>query len=265
MDPQDQVLSDFNADLDRIKRLLELIKGFREFGGSSPPEEWDLAGSWGEAESLLEASKARRTDLPYLSGSLLLYLAGRFEYFARQLVQSTAEALADSAGGYAGLPAEIRSELRTRSLDVIREPRRYGFDEAQATTLLVDLARGVSGVGGATSIHAEVLAITESNMKDRVLANLLKRVGMNNVWREVGKQAKMKLALGATSDGEATVEAQTRLNALMDDRNQIAHPTSSTTFPDPDQVLAMANFIGVLAEVLIENAKVHLAGFSPED
>ncbi|MDX2206058.1 MAG: HEPN domain-containing protein [Gemmatimonadales bacterium] len=249
--------------MDRIKRLLELIKSFREFGGSIPPAECDLERNWSEAHLLLQASKARRTDLPYLSGSLLLYLAGRFEYFVRQLVQSTAEGMVDSAG-HSGLPEQIRKELRTRSLEVIQNPRRYGFDESQADTLLIDLAQAIGGSGNSTSVHAEVLTITDANMKDRVLADLFKRVGVEGVWKEVGKQAKMKLELGTTPDGVTTTEAQTRLNALMDDRNQIAHPTSATTFPDPDQVLSMARFIGVLAEVLTENAKVHLAGFTAD-
>lgn len=49
----------------------------------------------------------------------------------------------------------------------------------------------------------------------------------------------------------------------MDERNQIAHPTAATQFPDPDQVLASAGFLRVIAGVTIDILRVHLSGFRP--
>lgn len=100
-------------------------------------------------------------------------------------------------------------------------------------------------------------------MKERVLADVLKRVGVTDFWKDVGKQAAMKIFLEKTAEQEATAEAQSRLNKLMDDRNQIAHPTAATQFPDPDQVLKSAAFLLSLAEVTVNLAKVYMAGFQP--
>ena len=100
-------------------------------------------------------------------------------------------------------------------------------------------------------------------MKDRILAELLKRVGMTDFWKEVGKQASVKLALEKATDGETTAEAQARLNSIMDERNQVAHPTANTTFPDPDQVLRAAAFLKTLAATTVELAKVYLASYKP--
>ena len=47
------------------------------------------------------------------------------------------------------------------------------------------------------------------------------------------------------------MRAQERLNQIMDDRNQIAHPTSATSFPDPDQVLDTVSFMEVFSSVTI--------------
>lgn len=52
-------------------------------------------------------------------------------------------------------------------------------------------------------------------MKDRVVAELMKRVGMENFWNEIGKQAQVKLHLEKQSDRETTGEVQSRLNAIM--------------------------------------------------
>jgi len=96
-----------------------------------------------------------------------------------------------------------------------------------------------------------------------MLNDLLKRVGMNDFWKEAGKQTAMKLELGKATDGETTAEAQSRLNAIMDERNQVAHPTGNTTFPDPDQVLSVSRFLKTLASTVVELAKVYLHATRP--
>ena len=86
---------------------------------------------------------------------------------------------------------------------------------------------------------------------------------MQDFWREVGKQATVKLELEIAADSETTAEAQARLNAIMDERNQVAHPTSSTQFPNPDQVLKAARFLKTLAATTVDLAKVYLAAYKP--
>ncbi len=263
MNGLDEVLNDFRADVGRAEHLIELIKVFREFGASVPPSEIsDSRVPWPEAMSLFEASKLRRTDLPVLSGSLQLYIVGRFEYFIRQIVQVIAEEIASRANKYADLPESLRSELKCRTIEVAQNPRRYGYDEIYAEALLADLVGNLQSVSGPPHVNSNVLSITESNMKDRVITELLKRVGMKDFWKEVGKQASVKVLLDKKTEGETTVEAQSRLNALMDERNQVAHPTSSTQFSDPDQVLKAASFLNAIALVTVDLAKVHLKDYN---
>lgn len=264
MSSLDPVLSDFNSDVERAEHLLSLVKTFREFGASTPPlRNPSDADPWPTATALHDASKLRRTDLPVLSGSLQLYLAGRFEYCIRQLVETVADEVASRATKYADLPDSIKNGLKSKTLEIAQNPRRYGYDESQTDALLTALVASKGCNAAPVPISSGVLALTDSNMKDRVLADLLKRVGMQDFWRDVGKQATVKLALEKNTDGEATAEAQARLNAIMDERNQVAHPTSSTQFPDPDQVLKAAGFLKTLAATTVDLAKVYLASYNP--
>jgi hypothetical protein len=92
MTPLDLILSEFDSDLKRAEDLLRLIKHFRGFAGSSAPEELRNGTlSWPEAISLVNDAPQVRTDLPILSGSLLLYICGRFEYFVCEVVISLAD------------------------------------------------------------------------------------------------------------------------------------------------------------------------------
>jgi hypothetical protein len=256
----DETLSDFNLDMERAENLLALVKNFREFGASDPPIRADRdSDPWSSASELFEASKHRRTDLPVLAGSLQLYIAGRFEYCMRQVVETVADDIASLVSRYSDLPETIRTALKSRTLEVAQNPKRYGFDDSGVEALLTNLVANIASTTSTVSIVSSVLSITEGNLKDRVLADLLKRIGMTDYWKDVGKQTAMKLALDRTSDGEATVAAQTFLNAIMEERNQVAHPTASTTFPDPDKVLAAARFLRILAATTIDLAKVYLS------
>lgn len=264
MSALDLVFSEFRADVERAEHLLSLVKSFREFGASTPPSiPTEAVDPWPTATSLYEASKLRRTDLPVLSGSLQLYLAGRFEYCIRQVVEVVADEIGNRATKYMDLPESIRSELKARTVEIIQNPRRYGYDEGQADALLSALAASKETTKPPVTISSSVLSLTDSNMKDRVLSDILKRVGMQEFWSSVGKQAAMKLELEKSTDGETTKEAQARLNAIMDERNQVAHPTASTVFPDPDQALKAARFLKTLASTTVDLAKVYLASYRP--
>lgn len=260
----DPVLRDFKADVERAEHLLVLVKNFREFGASTPPAIFGATPDpWPTVTTLYDASKHRRTDLPLLSGSLQLYLAGRFEYCIRQIVEVIADEIAARATKFTDLPASIRNELKARTLEIAQNPRRYGYDDGQSDAFLAALVAIKATTTPPLSISSTVLSLTDSNMRDRVLADILKRVGMQEFWKDVGKQATVKLELDKSSDGETMVEAQTRLNAIMDERNQVAHPTDSTQFPDPDQVLKAARFLKTLASTTVDLAKVYLAAYRP--
>jgi hypothetical protein len=258
----DAALDDFEADVNRVGHLLNLIKTFRAFAASSPRAAATTAEPWVEATSLLEAARRSRTDLPIVSGSIQLYLAGRFEYFVRQTVELVAGEIASKASNFAALPEQLRSELKSKTLDIAQEPRRYGYDEIGADALLDSLMSAKKMTARPIRISTEVLAITDANMKDRVLAELMKRVGIKDFWRDVGKQADIKLLLDTQSDAESTVAAQNRLNEIMEERNQVAHPTASTNFPDPDKVLNSASFLRGLAQVCKSLARIHLRTYA---
>ncbi|WP_159104878.1 HEPN domain-containing protein [Plantactinospora sp. BB1] len=261
-----EILEEFLSDLKRIEDLLGLVKGFREFGsGSVPPQIMDGSVIWAEALALKAVAPTLRTDLPLMSGSMVLYLCGRFEYFVRQSVEALSDEIASRATTYDDLPARLRNELRRGTLEVALNHNRYGFTVMEADALVTDLALNIDGThgGGPIRISSQVLSITESNMNAQTLADLMRRVGMADLWKDIGKQAKLKLHLLKHVDNECTSEAMRLLNELMKDRNQIAHPTGGTTFPDPDQVLRTATFLGALGTVLVELCQVHLASFTP--
>lgn len=277
----DIVLSDFKSDVARVENLLTLTKLFRDFGASEPPsakaspsesssveeniseqEAKVIDKIWKEAVALHTESKSRRTDLPILSGSLLLYLAGRFEYYIRQIVESIADEIAGKTHKFQDLPNQIQKSLRQKTLEIAQNPKKYGHDELTSEALLESLVINIRGSGQCLSIKSEVLSITDANMRPAVLQDLMKTVGLTEFWRDVGKQANIKIVMGKSLDQEAAAEAQVKLNQIMEERNQIAHPTATTEFPDADKVLKSAEFLNILAATTADLGKVYLATYA---
>jgi hypothetical protein len=267
MSELDEISKAFVSDLERVKALMGLVTSFRDFGSSDVPVEISNGTvQWEEAMALKAAAPGLRTDLPLMSGSMVLYVCGRFEYFVRQVVEAVGDDLASRVAKYDDLPATLREELKKQTFEIAQNHTRYGYSAAEAESLVLAFAANLSGpqpTGGAVSIKSRVLSITDANMHSRLLAEILKRVGVKEPWKDIGKQARLKIYLQTPSDGECTSEAQRRLDELMKERNQIAHPTGGTTFPEPAQVTRSADFLGALASVLVDVCQVYLAGTAP--
>lgn len=266
MDRLELAYEDFAADIRRIEHLVNLIRSLKKFGAVDVEQsEGERSEIWEEAYQLLTQSKERRTDLPIMTGSLLMYMAGRFEYFVRQLVEITAEEMAGSVDSYQKLPDKFRSHLKSQTIEVLQNPRRYGYDNLIADGYLKDFSTLIDGSYDATKVSATLLSITDVNLKSRMLADITKRLGIENVWKDIGKQALMKLALETASDGETTKEAQVKLDELMEERNNLAHPTGDMTFPGPEKVLDGAKFLSSLGQAIRDQFRVYLAQWQTED
>jgi len=260
MDRLELAYEDFAADIRRIEHLVSLIRSIKKFGAADVKNAGgEKAEIWEEANELLVQSKERRTDLPIMTGSLLMYMAGRFEYFVKQLVEVTAEEMAGSVDSYQKLPDKFRSHLKLQTIEVLQNPRRYGYDELIADEYLKDFSTLINGSYNANKVSASLLSITDSNLKSRMLADIAKRLGIENIWKDIGKQSLMKLALETASDGETTKEAQVKLDELMEERNSLAHPTGDMTFPGPEKVLEVAKFLSSFGQAIRDQFRVYLA------
>lgn len=257
------VYNDFSSDLKRIEHLVVLIRSLREFAGSQ------LSGSsgsseWVESRDLWGKAKDRRTDLPLIAGSLLMYLAGRFEFFVRQLVETTAEEMAVAVDSFNKLPEKYCSCLKSQVLELAQNPRRYGYDDVAAEGCLKDFSHLIVGNYDPNRVSVALLGLTEFNLKARILADISKRLGMENLWKDLGKQSLLKLALEKTGDGETIREAQSRLDALMEERNGLAHPSGEMTFPDPEKVVETTRFVSALGQALTDLFRVYLVQWNSE-
>jgi hypothetical protein len=242
-------LAEFVKDLDRVEQLLGLIHVFRGFAAQETEPAGYAGGLWVTAQRV-------RTDLPIFSGSLLLYLCGRFEYFVRELISAIVDDLVDKAAKYEDLPDALRKEYLTRTLSISLSPIKFDRTPATASALAAELANNLAGNndGPSLRVDASTITITESNMNPGMLIDLFKRVGIASLWDTLGQQLPLKTYLGEATNAGCKAAATARLEDVMNERNKVAHPTGSTVFPDATTVQNTAQYFHVLAQVLVDLA-----------
>lgn len=252
------ILQQFHDDLGRTTDLLELTLRFKAFAGSSIPAPIaDGSISWPEAKDLEHIAPQVRTDLPLMSGSILLYVCGRFENFVREVVVAIGDEHAANASKYDDLPESVRHELFHRTLEVVKSPTKYQFKESESAQLIKKLSDSLNPTTGApVVVDTRLLSVTDANMHSRMVADIFKRVGIEQIWQELGKQAPLKAHLGQPTDPKCRDAAVKKLDAIMKERNGIAHPTSATSFPDPHQVQETIEFLRMLSKVMVDVALV---------
>ncbi len=243
-------LSDFSRDVDRVEQLLNLIHVFREFAAKE-------SESSGHAHDLWVTAQGVRTDLPILSGSILLYLCGRFDYFVKQLVGTVVDDLVDKSATYEELPSALRREYLISTLSINQSPSKFGYTEASAAVLAAELANNLAGntvTAAGLRLDAATITITESNMNPGTLVDLFKRVGIINLWDTLSQQLPLKAYLGEVTNAGCKAAAIARLEDIMNERNKIAHPTGTSSFPDAKAVQDVAQYLRVIAHVLVDLA-----------
>jgi hypothetical protein len=247
------VLAEFEKDLVRAKDLLDLISSFKDFAASTVPGQIvEDTIHWKEALNLSNIAPRVRTDLPILAGSLVMYLCGRFEYFARDLVIAVVDELSSRASSFDEFPEKLKKQIRESSLMVAQNPERHNFTDSDVKQILINLADMLAQKPGISFVRSDVLTITDTNMNGRTLAEIFRRVGVEDLWKNIGKQAQLKIFLSQAEDGTCTAEAQHQLDRYMTIRNGLAHPTAATVFPDSEQVRDMCEFFDVLGKVLVD-------------
>ena len=86
----------------------------------------------------------------------------------------------------------MRTNLPIFTAKVISNPQKYGHAENVVRALVTTLASNLAVDAIVERVNHECLSLTESNMRADVLADLFKRIGVQNIWSEISEQATMK-------------------------------------------------------------------------
>lgn len=256
------ILSDFYDDLKRIERLLDFVECVSKFpnafGDSCAKVNEDSSMS---CKTVLQSCIEAKVALPILNGAIILYLSGRFEYFVREIFEDMCSELSKRCKYYEKLPKEMRDNLIKFTAKVIPESRKYGHGDGAVTTFVRNLADNLAGKEIA-DVNVQCLSVTDSNMKSTMLNDLFTRAGLHKLWETLGQQTSMKTFFNEQSPQLVSKKAQEQLDKLMMQRNMVAHPSGSFTWPPAEEVRNAVEFLRVLSSALSDHCGLYASTVS---
>ena len=246
------ILDDFVLDLARLKRIFTVSKQLVAFPSCVVrPEDIVEEVAKEPVVALYEATKDAHKDMPILHGVLLLYLAGRFENYVKEIFEDLCDALAAGCTEFAHLPKKMQENLSSFTGQVVANPRRYGHAENGVVLFVNTLSENLAGkiVAG---VNSKCLSITEYNMWPDTLSEMFGRIGADKVWERIGQQATVQAFFQTGDPNRATAEAKAFLSAFMDTRNKLAHPSGALTWPSIEQAEQHVSYCEVIGKAIAD-------------
>lgn len=250
------VLQDFCLDLERLRRIFSVSQALSAFRSCDfAPDMISDAALKQATSQLREATQAAHIEMPILNGVLLLYLAGRFENFVRDLFEDLADTIAGQCGQFTHLPRQMQENLTKYTAEVIANPRKYGHGENGVIAFVSTMADNLNGRPLA-GVNSKCLSITSENMWPDTLSEVFARIGANKVWERLGQQASVQTFFHVDQPEKATSEARKFLTEFMELRNQIAHPSGALTWPSMERSMQHIDFSDVVGRALADVCSV---------
>ncbi|WP_157380905.1 HEPN domain-containing protein [Burkholderia ubonensis] len=278
----DLILTEFQRDLATITRQLDLLDEIKKFSAIAElSEKYRVAAATDaanktsasqemraylrQATSLHGCARTSHAGLPVVSGTMVLYIAGRFEEFTRTSFEDLCQQLAQRASSFKALPKKMQESLITFTAIVMQSPRKYQHGDGAVASFAQNLASNLSAAAKAENINYQCLSITDANMRPDTLSDLYDRIGAKEIWKKIGQQASVQAHFSTQDSSNAESLAKSKLGALMDERNSIAHPSTSIVWPDTDKVRGYIKFLDVLAAALSSLSLVFAATLCRKD
>ena len=255
-------LEAFHNDLSRIEKLIKLTETLKEFGDVSPPDN-GVGDFYIAATQLREDVRKSSALFPVLSGTLLLYISGRFENFVRATFETLCDLYAGKCKKFEELPDKMQVGLVYYTAMVMPNPKKFGFDSIQVSTFIQNLSENMSPDIELGDVNSKCLSITEANMSSVMMHDLFSRISLTTLWQEIGKQANLKVYFEINIDSEVTTKAKKVLDDIMGIRNKIAHPNGEPEFPDAIAVLNNIEYLKILASEIVNCCAVQITAFKP--
>lgn len=248
----DPLYAELKEDLDRLKLLVELIESVKLIASVEPQTINNEDSFFSTAFKIKEQSIACHSHFVILSGTIVLYLGGRFEFFIKCIFEDLCDRVAVNCKKFEHFPREMRDNLIKLTAEVMSNPRKYGHADQGVKSFIKIMAQNLNDEEEIKQINSKCLSITYENMRADTIEDLFNRIGFKGIWKRLSQQARL-IAFHQCQDGNETENiTKAYLNSFMNSRNSIAHPTVGVEWPDSSKVKDYISFFEALCFSLSE-------------
>lgn len=256
-----EILSEFLEDINSIKLGIDLIEVIKLQQSINEQIEFNPINDLALKEHLITLTvHARECHLCFnkMEGTLVLYIAGRFENFVRSIFEDACQNIASNCGEYKKLPKEMKENLVKYTAEVMSSPRKYRQGDSGVAAFVKNLSENLSS-NSIDNINYQCMSITIENMRPGVMQELFQRFGLKRFWETISEQANFKIYFSSNDKSYVEKLAKAKLEDLMELRNSIAHPSNDITWPDEQKIKDYIDYLKILAEALVGVVSIHVA------
>ncbi|MCL3779513.1 hypothetical protein EMN47_03830 [Prolixibacteraceae bacterium JC049] len=242
------ILTDFIEDLNDVIGVNNLHKMLDEKKNLSPVEgvENDFQAHFIE---LLDTYKSNTQGVHKIPGTLIPYVAGRFEVFVRTVFEETATQVAKIHVEFKKLPSDFQKSLISDTSKVIADPRKFQHGEGARDSFIRNLHNNIHN-NDLSAINYQCISATDRNMKSKILTELFNKISYKRIWDDIASQANIRLFFYGEDTNKTKTECQKKLDGLMDTRNSIAHPSTDVTWLSSNELAENIKFLKEFATAM---------------
>lgn len=221
---------DFEKDLLEVKKTIDLFSSLETFAQISHSEFTNNTEEFiKNSIELSEKIKLNRRGNTRIPTILMLYVAGRFENYAKTIMEETSTQIAKKHTTFKDLPIKFQESLINDTSKVVQNPRKYSHGEGARDSFIKNLYHNIHD-DKLDIINYQCMSITERNMKADVITELFSKINYKNIWEDICSQANMRQLFDGADVSKTAKECKGKLNTFMDMRNNVAHSSGAITW-----------------------------------
>jgi hypothetical protein len=254
-----QIFIDFEKDLLEVKKTIELFVSLEQFAQLSYTSVNDNSDNF--ITNSIELSKSiqgNRVGNAKISTILMLYIAGRFENYARTIMEETSTLIAKKHLSFKDLPSNFQESLINDTSKVVQNPRKYNHGEGARDSFIKNLYHNIHD-NNLNLINYQCISITERNMKADVITELFSKINYKNIWNDVCSQANVRQQFSGADVSKTTKECKRKLDNFMDLRNNVAHSSSAFTWISNQEAMDYIDFFIEFGKAIKNVCPMHIA------
>ncbi|WP_075591013.1 HEPN domain-containing protein [Labilibacter marinus] len=242
------IFSEFSLDLDDIVGVVNLLAKLEQKKNlnCTTDEKSEFELQFIEVQNLYKDSSKGINKIP---GTIVPYVAGRFEIFVKTIFEETATQVAKIHPMFKKLPSEFQSSLIEDTSKVIADPRKFQHGEGARDSFIKNLHNNIHN-NDLSTINYQCISTTERNMKANILGELFKKISYKRIWEDIAAQANIRFYFDGQEPSKVKSDCEKKLNDFMSKRNGIAHPSNDVTWLSISEFIDYIEFLKELGAAI---------------
>lgn len=237
---------------EQLRFILNFTEAALEYGGQELDTEWQAA------IDLHGRCREIRHHRRHIVEGVLLKGVGTFEYSLREAVSDAVDDLTERCIRFSQLDKPLYDAYLAKLLDACAKPKRYGYEREVVSKFLVDILQP-DIEHRPLEISTDLLTRTENNLRAEELQNLVRIINVTDLWKQISEQAEIRLLCEEKDPGPTQKKIRSLLDKIMEERNQIIHPSTSSHTVTIEAVQKYLDILEAIADSVNKIISMHVS------